>query len=87
MNTGRLNALAELDEYRRTMGTDFCNYRNRVYSLLMRMRKGTFFVFEKNVRPENMELFVKLCCLFILERRMNVDDYVMADDYTLIRRT
>jgi dTDP-D-glucose 4,6-dehydratase len=64
------------------------DYINRVYRFLTDMRPGSVFRLEGNVRPENLDLFVKVCCLFIEERTYMPDCtayYEFNADVTVIR--
>jgi len=59
-------------EYRSRMGIEaFDKYVNSVYNLLMKMKPGAYFVIERNVKPENIDLFIKICCMFIREQSLS----------------
>lgn len=64
------------------------SYIHAVYSLLQKMKPGSFFDISKNVKPGNIDLFIKICCLFILEQRRARKEassyYVFSEDYTKI---
>jgi hypothetical protein len=66
------------------MGSEaFREYINRVYTELMMMNVGERFSIDKNVRPENIELFIKTGCMFILD---GFYDYEFSNDYKYIIR-
>ena len=70
-------------QYRSRMGVDNCDrYINSVYRMLSAMKPGSFFIIEKNVRPENIDLFIKVCCMYILE---STGAYEFSNDYSIIR--
>jgi len=59
-------------EYRSRSGREpLLQYINTVYKLLMNMKPGSYFNIEKNVRPENIDLFIKICCMFIQEQTVS----------------
>lgn len=54
--------------YQRRMGNEaFREYRDNVYRKLMAMQPKSSFDIEKNVREDNRDIFIKLCCLFMNE--------------------
>ena len=54
------------EKYRSRLGvTHYNKYVNDVISLLWDMQPDTFFSIEKNVKPENLDLFIKVCCMFM----------------------
>ena len=60
------------DRYRSLMGTAaYEKYVGSVYGLLMEMQPGSFFSIEKNVKPENRDLFIKTCCMFMKEQYLS----------------
>jgi len=59
-------------EYRSLMGKEaYWKYVGSVYGLLLDMRLDSFFSIEKNVKPENRDLFIKVCCRFMQEQFMS----------------
>jgi hypothetical protein len=79
------------EEYAKQRGREaYRKFINDVYQLLLKMQPGSFFQIEGNVKPENIDLFIKVCCLFIEEMRAakkgcKIEDYyVFSDDYTKI---
>ena len=78
------------NEYRARMGKEACDqYVSNVYKLLLSMQPGSFFSIEKNVNPENRDLFIKICCMFIQEQFMSEHPrdfhHSFNEDYTEIR--
>jgi hypothetical protein len=78
------------NEYRSRMGEEaYDKYVNRVYELLLSMKPGMFFSIEKNVNPENIDLFVKVCCMCIQEQLMSPVPqkiyHIFNADYTEVR--
>ena len=60
------------EEYRSRLGEEVFNkYTDNVYTLLSDMQPDTFFNIEKNVKPENRDLFIKCCCMFMQEQFMS----------------
>jgi len=79
----RLNRVSELDAFAQSMGVaQFEAYKAKVFDTLSRMKEGDTFHFLKVVKRANVALFIKLCCLFILQH----DRYELSDDYTILRR-
>lgn len=64
-------------------------YINNVYILLLGMQPDQFFSIEKNVKPENRDLFIKVCCMFIQEQNMSKKErnfhHSFSTDYTQIK--
>jgi len=59
-------------DYRSRMGTEaYGKYVRSVYELLLGMQTGSFFSIEKNVKQENRDLFIKICCRFMQEQFMS----------------
>lgn len=80
----RLNDYSFIPEYEQRMGKDyFRKYRDDVYIHLMKMKVGDRFSVEKLVKEENLDLFIKIVCLFILEGH---PDYDFTNDYKHVRR-
>ena len=58
--------------YRSLLGKKaFDKYVNGVYELLLSMKPDSYYSIEKNVKPENIDLFIKICCMFIQEQFMS----------------
>ena len=68
---------------------EFDIYVNSVYLLFSQMKPGSFFDISKNVKHENRDLFIKLCCTFIDETRyvpLHPDSYYEFNpDYTILK--
>jgi hypothetical protein len=59
-------------EYRSRMGREALDkYVSSVYRMIASMAPDTYFSIEKNVKPENTDLFIKVCCMFIQEESMS----------------
>ena len=57
-----------INEYAAKMGEQaLYAYKNEVYKALYNLQFGESIVIEKWVKPENYDLFVKICCCFISE--------------------
>jgi hypothetical protein len=62
--------------YQSLLGKDkYQEYFNRVYAMLFEIPEEKFFDIEKNVSEENRDLFIKICCLFVLEQRRYIGDF------------
>lgn len=59
-------------------------YLNDVFRLLINILPGKSFVISNIVKAENIEIFIKCCCLFMSERPNH--DYEFSNDYKLIIR-
>jgi hypothetical protein len=64
-------------------------YVNDIYKFLLAMQPGNFLSIEKNVKPENIDLFIKVCCMFIQEQQASSTPrkfyHTFSDDYAEIR--
>jgi hypothetical protein len=77
-------------EYRSRMGVDvYEKYIDDIYRFLLTMHPAQFFSIEKNVKQENIDLFIKVCCMFILEQSLSSNRrklyHTFNPDYTEIR--
>ena len=71
------------DQYKKSMGeTEYFAYKDKVVSLLDTLQPGYFYDIENNVSTENIDLFMKICCMWILTN----PNYDLSRDYTKIRR-
>ena len=62
----------------------FNDFFQKVYSCLLQIPEGKHFDITKNVTEKSRDIFIKICCLFILEQRKSVGDYwVFNENYTL----
>jgi len=81
----RLNTYSELECLIAKMGAEnYFPYREMVYSTLLKIKPGESFILRKQVKKENLELFIKISCLYMLETGMNCN-IIFSDDYTIIR--
>lgn len=72
-----------IDEYLSKLGTDeFCNFEARVYSALDKLGLNKYYDISTDVLPENQELFIKFCCLYIYKH----PEYEFNEDFTQIWR-
>lgn len=69
--------------YKQKMGDDFRVYVNEVYKKLLSMKAGEVFSIADKVRVENIDLFVKIVCMFIQEGN---SDFVFSDDFKKVKR-
>lgn len=80
----RMTDYGWVESYKNKMGaTQFREYLHGVYRQLFSLHIGQYFDILKNVRSENYEIFIKICCLFISEGNSN---YEFFANYTKIRR-
>jgi hypothetical protein len=80
----RLTDYSFIEEYEQRMGKEhFRKYRDGVYIHLTGMKAGEKFAVEKPVKKENLDLFIKTVCLFILEGNPY---YEFSDDYKYVKR-
>lgn len=80
----RMNDYEWINEYKVKLGEEsFRDFVDRVYDFLNRMKVGDQFVLSKHVRPENIDLFVKVACLYIQESKAI---YEFDDEYEIIKR-
>jgi hypothetical protein len=78
------------ETYKSARGSDALHtFVDNVYVFLMKMKPGSFFRIEGGVKPENRDLFIKVCCIFMDEYRYMpgwTDYYEFNTDATEIRR-
>ena len=81
----RMNDWNWIQEYKSIMDKEqYNNFFQKVYSTLFQIPQGKYFDISKNVTEKNRDIFIKICCLFILEQRKSVGDYwVFSDNYNL----
>ena len=58
----------------------FQDYECRVWEALEKLKDNSFYDIEKIVKEANQDLFIKVCCKFILTH----PEYEFSDDYTKI---
>lgn len=65
------------------MGEESYNaYACKVWGALDRLRENEYYNVEKQVKEERWDLFIKLCCQYILTH----SEYEFSNDYTKIIR-
>jgi hypothetical protein len=78
------------ETYKSARGVDALHtFVDRVYKFLMNMKPDSFFRIDSGVKPENADLFIKVCCMFISEYGYlpdRTDYYEFNADATFIRR-
>ena len=80
----RLNNWSWMQQYRDQLGdAEYTHYIDTVYTALMNMKIGHRFVIANNVKSENIDLFIKITCMFILEGNY---EYEFTNDYKAINR-
>ena len=68
-------------EYIQSMGViAFQEYECRVWEALEQLKDNSFYDIRKIVKEENLDLFIKPCCKFILTH----PEYEFSEDYTKI---
>ena len=71
------------DKYINDLGfNQFQAYIRDVNNALANLRPGRHYNVETSVPAEKHDLFIKICCTYILSH----PDYEFSDDYTKIRR-
>lgn len=79
----RLNSYMEILDIKNRIGTEaFNKYLYQIYTDLLFLKKKSYYPLEKTWEEIDMAIKVKICCLFISERREG--DYEMNDNYNLI---
>lgn len=74
---------AWIREYTQSMGViAFQEYECRVWKTLEQLKDNSFYDIRKIVKEENLDLFIKLCCKFILTH----PEYEFSEDYTKIMK-
>lgn len=64
----RLKDISELDPFKEKMGEkSFFRYGIRIYERLNQITRDKPFDVKKNVKTENLELFIKIACLFMAD--------------------
>lgn len=84
LKTLRIQSKKELDDFcKRIKDEPIKTWVQRVYSDLMGLQPRYQFQIEKSWIDIDIEIRVKICCLFILEAK---DTYCFSEDYKAIRR-
>ena len=67
----------------------FDKYVNQVYEVLLSMKPGKFLSIDENVKSENIDLFIKICCMFISEQSVSAEPsgfcHIFNDEFTEIK--
>ena len=86
-STHRLNDDSELLPYMEDMPR-YISFVNRVYNLLNSLEIGEGLSVDKVVKPENLDVFIKVVCCYILhENPFRPDSYIEFNtEYTIITR-
>ena len=70
-----------IDEYIEKLGLEgYCDFENRVNKALDQLRPGKCYDIATDVKEEDQELFIKICCCYINQH----PEYEMSDDYCRI---
>ena len=69
--------------YRAQLGEDTYNdYFNSVWMALDRLQENEYYDIAKQVKTENRDLFIKICCQYVMTHK----EYEFSSDYTKIIR-
>ncbi len=80
----RLTDLSQLDPFKEQMGEkQYYEYAFSVYRQLARLEPGNKFSITKYVKEKNMDLFVKIVCMYMIDFPGQV---VFNDDFTEITK-
>lgn len=72
-----------IDEFLSRLGPEeFCKFEARVYNALDKLGINKYYDILVDVPPENQELFIKFCCLYIYRH----PEYEFNEDFTQIWR-
>lgn len=78
----RLNNTSQLDRYmEKDKINEYIEYKDKIFKSLDNLKVGHFYNIPKQVPEDQQDLFIKICCLYILS---HYKDYIFSDDYTLI---
>ena len=67
--------------YRAQLGEDTYNdYFTSVWMALDRLQENEYYDIAKQVKTENRDLFIKICCQYVLTHK----EYELSNDYTKI---
>lgn len=70
-----------IDEYIKKLGLEgYCDFESRVNKALDQLRPGRYYNIIEDVKEEDQELFIKLCCMYIIQH----PEYEMSEDYCRI---
>lgn len=70
------------NQYIESIGEDaFWNYKRKLYLMLYNLEVGQSIEVLKWTKPENLDLFMKICCCYVQESRCN---YQFNNEFTII---
>lgn len=83
----RTSSMDVLLSYRDRIGHDAWQImENKVYAALIALLPGNYYDVSTQVPEQEQEVFVKLCCLFILEQPEGISHPIgFRDGHTIIR--
>lgn len=71
-----------LNNYIAAMGEEaFWTYKRKLYLMLYNLEVGQSIEVQKWAKPQNLDLFMKICCCFVQESRFN---YQFNNEFTTI---
>ena len=77
----RLTDWAWQELYRAQLGENTYNeYFNSVWMALDRLQENEYYDIAKQVKTENRDLFIKICCQYVMTHK----EYEFSSDYTKI---
>ena len=80
----RLNDMSQLDRYlEKSRINEYFEYKNKIFVALDNFKIGHCYNIQKQVPKDKQDLFIKICCLYILQ---HYKEYIFSDDYSLIER-
>lgn len=83
----RTSSMDVLISYRDRIGLDAWNsIENKVYAALLALRPGNYYNIATQVAEKDQELFVKICCLFILEQPVGCEHPIGFSDGHTVKR-
>jgi hypothetical protein len=81
----RLNSLSEIDELVSRIGAiEFYSYQEIVFKILSALRPGNIYDIAGNIRPENIGIFIKCACVYMIKTAGDCN-IVFSDDYSRIK--
>lgn len=83
----RTESFEELEAYRDKVGHDvWRDMEVKVFQALEILQPGRFYDISRQVKEEQQELFVKCCCVYILEQAPGNPHPVMFHDGNTVKR-
>jgi hypothetical protein len=76
----------ELNHFLKLYDTDYKvrAYVNKVYGLIEQIKPGMFITIDKLVSEQNLNMFIKSVCLYIIESKRNNIEF--SNDYLTIKK-